>query len=71
MRTTVSISLLIPALLSGTAYGFGLNMPHAHALRVPSSSIAKNAMTSSLAMSAVAEDVETKKGVQETVSLLL
>jgi len=69
MRTTVSISLLIPALLSGTAYGFGLNVPHAHALRVPSPSMAKNAITSSLAMSAVAEDVETKKGVQETDEL--
>ena len=69
MRTTLSISLLA-ALLSGSAYGFGATLPRAHALRVPSSSIAKSGVTSSLAMSAVAEDVEAKKKSEEEVSPL-
>ena len=76
MKITASFSLIVPALLSGTAYGFGLGMPgQAHALRLPTSAAAATSLVSAsntrLAMSAVADEVEAKKDTEEAVSYLL
>ena len=76
MKIIASFSLIVPALLSGTAYGFGLGMPgQAHALRLPTSAASSAASISSsntrLAMSAVADEVEAKKDTEEAVSSLL
>ena len=70
MKITASFSLVVPALLSGTAYGFGLSMPgQAQALRLPTSAAASvSASNTRLAMSAVADDVEAKKEIEEAVS---
>ena len=54
MKIIASFSLIVPALLSGTAYGFGLGRPVSAAPSV-------SASNTRLAMSAVADDVETKK----------
>ena len=54
MKIIASFSLIVPALLSGTAYGFGLGRPVSAAASV-------SASNTRLAMSAVADDVETKK----------
>ena len=54
MKIIASLSLIVPALLSGTAYGFGLGMPTSAAASV-------SASNTRLAKSAVADDVETKK----------
>ena len=75
MKIIASFSLIVPALLSGTAYGFGLGMPgQAHALRLPTSAASAVPISSSntrLAMSAVADEVEAKKDTEEAVSSLL
>lgn len=75
MKIIASFSLVVPALLSGTAYGFGLGMPgQAHALRLPMSAASVASISSSstrLAMSAVADEVEAKKDTEEAVSSLL
>ena len=75
MKIIASFSLVVPALLSGTAYGFGLGMPgQAHALRLPTSAASAASISSSnirLAMSAVADEVEAKKDTEEAVSSLL
>ena len=54
MKIIASFSLIVPALLSGTAYGFGLGRPVSAAASV-------SASNTRLPMSAVADDVETKK----------
>ena len=73
MKIIASFSLIVPALLSGTANGFG--MPgQAHALRLPTSAASAASISSSntrLAMSAVADEVEAKKDTEEAVSSLL
>ena len=72
MKIIASFSLIAPALLSGTAYGFGLGMPgQAHALRLPTSAASISSSNTRLAMSAVADEVEAKKDTEEAVSPLL
>ena len=68
MKIIASFSLIAPALLSGTAYGFGLGMPgQAHALRLPTSAAPSSCSASNtrLAMSAVADEVDAKKDTDE------
>jgi len=73
MKIIASLSLIVPALLSGTAYGFGLGMPgQAHALRLPTSAASSSfsASNTRLAMSAVADEVDAKKDTDEVSYLL-